>query len=244
MPKKEKKGRRPIPNYPILEGHVRDKKKLIPPILGIPQTTFISTIDLIFPEIVWVGILLEWYGLREGIEVISKILKKLWNAQTNVNWYRFSEIAANGDKLTIILNEEELANISVAFAAFRLTYDWPGLEWATSHDEAEEAKRRVELTVRKYANRFDQPYLTVVSTIIYAMAIADKMKFATGTVPDIEAIVIDWGSDRAEMAACSVRACSMAFFPHDGSEESEDWCKHFWRKNYQTSSCEWNEHAI
>jgi len=95
-------------------------------------------------------------------------------------------------------------------------------------------------TIRKYWDRFEQPYLTIFATIIYSMAISDKMQFATGTLPDIEAIVSDWGSDSAEMAACSVRACSMALFPHDGSEGVEPWCKHFWRRNYQMSSCEWN----
>ncbi len=241
IPKKSKLRRQSIPKYPILDGHVRNKKKLIPPILGFPETTFISTIDLIFPEIAWIGLLLEWHGLRDGTEVASEILKKLWSAQTQVNWYRFSEIAANGDKLTKILNESERAGIAIAFAAFRLNYDWPGLEWANSHDDVDDAKRRVESTVRRYADRFDQPYLTIVSTIIYAMAISDKMKFGPGTLPDIEAIVTDWGSERAERAAGAVRACSMVFFPHDGSQASEDWCKHFWRKNYQSSSCEWNE---
>jgi hypothetical protein len=106
------------------------------------------------------------------------------------------------------------------------------------------AQQRIETAIRKYADRFEQPYLTILGTIIYSMGISGKMKFAPGTVPDIEAIVTDWGSDRAEMAACSLRACSMAFFPHDGSDASEEWCKHFWRRNYQMSSCERDGDAV
>jgi hypothetical protein len=168
----------------------------------------------------------------------------LWNANNEINWYRFSELATHERELTSILDEEERAEIQIGFATLRLTYDWPGLGWAESHEESSEAERRMESAIRKYADRFEQPYLTIISTIIYSMAISGKMKFAKGTVPDIEAIVDDWGSDRAEMAACSVRACSMAFFPHDGTECSEEWCRHFWRRNYQMSSCEYHDHAL
>jgi hypothetical protein len=227
-----------------LKGHVRDKKKLIPPIVALPQTTFISSIDLIFPEIVWVGLLLDWYGVRDGVEIVSAALKKLWTANNEINWYRFSELAAHGHELTSILDDDGRAEIDVAFATLRLTYEWPGLEWAETHEETNGAERRMASAIRKYADRFEQPYLTIVSTIIYSMAISGKMKFAKGTVPDIEAIVDDWGSDRAEMAACSVRACSMAFFPHDGTEDSEEWCRHFWRRNYQMSSCEHHDDAV
>jgi hypothetical protein len=238
------KERRSIPSRPILDGHVRNKKKLVPPILTYPQTTFVSSIDLIFPEILWVGLLLDWHGLREGIEVVSSALKKLWTGHTEVNWYRFTEIVGHSDKLRGLLEEDGLDDLAVPFAAFRMTYHWPGLDWASSHEDASEAERRVSSAIRKYADRFEQPYLTVLATIIYSMGISDKIKFAPGTLPDIEAIVSDWGSDRAEMAASSLRACSMAFFPNDGSEESEDWCKHFWRRNYQMNSCERNELAI
>ena len=126
--KRRKRGK--IPSYPILHGHVRDKKKLIPPILGLSETTFVSTIDTIFPEVVWIGVLLDWHGLRDGIEIVSTTLQKLWKAQENVNWYRFSEIAAHDDELVDILNEDEMAEIKVAFAAFRETYRWSGLDWA------------------------------------------------------------------------------------------------------------------
>lgn len=244
MPKREMNRRGSAPNHPILDGHVRNKKKLIPPMLGFSQTTFISTIDTIFPEIVWIGLLLDWHGLRDGTELVSRILRQLWTAQKDTNWYRLSEIAAHGDDLTRILDEEEIAEAELAFATIRLVYDWPGLDWARSHEDRPEAERRTETTIRKYADRFDQPYLLMAATIIYSMAISDKMKFAPGTVPNIEAIASNWGSDEAEMAACSVRACSMAFFPHDSSELSEEWCKHFWRRNYQMSSCELNDHTV
>lgn len=236
--------KRSVPTYPLLHGHVRNKKKLIPPILGFSQTTFISSIDLIFPEIVWIGILLDWHGLREGIDIVSQTLRKLWSAKEDINWYRFSEIAEQEPELTQSLGQDGLAEIQIAFATLRLSYLWPGLEWAESHEDTSEAKRRMSAVIRKYWNRFEQPYLTIIATIIYSMGISGRAKFAAGTVPDIEAIVSDWGSERAEAAASSVRAFSMAFFPHDASADSEAWCKHFWRSNYQMSSCELNDDAI
>ena len=243
MTQRGKKRRRSVPSYPILDGHIRKKKKLIPPILSFSETTFISSIDLIFPEIVWVGILLDWHGLRDGIDIVSKALQKLWGIREKTNWYRFTEIAAHAADLPQALEEDDLSDIEIAFATLRMAYDWPGLDWANSHEDASEAQKRINTTVRKYWNRFEQPYLTILSTLIYSMAISGRMKFAKGTVPDIEAIVSDWGSDRAEKAACSVRACSMAFFPHDTSENAEAWCKHFWRRNYQMSGCEYHDNG-
>jgi hypothetical protein len=124
-----------------LEGHVRDKKKLVPPIVNIPQTTFISSIDLIFPEIVWVGLLLDWHGLRDGIEIVSTTLKKLWNVQNGVNWYRFSEIARHDDELAHALTEDERSELEVAFAAMRIAYEWPGLDWANTHEDDSSAAK-------------------------------------------------------------------------------------------------------
>ena len=235
MSGKQKRGRS-SPHTPILEGHTRNKKRLVPPILGLTETSFISTIDMIFPEIIWIGLLLESYGLRDGIDVVSNRLQKLWAMDETVNWYRFSEFAAKSAQLAAS-EDDKLGDVESAFADLRLTYNWTGLGWATSSEEPT-AQARVISAIRKYWDRFEQPYLTIVSTVIYSMAISGKMKFASGTLPDIEAIANDWGSDRAEMAASSVRACSMAFFPHDGSELSTEWCKHFWRRNYQLSSCE------
>ena len=232
------------PGYPILDGHIRKKKKLVPPILAFPQTTFVSSIDLIFPEIIWIGLLLDLHGLRDGIEIVSDALKDLWNTHLQVNWYRFSEIAAHPDDVCSVLGVDRLYILKPAFAALKITYDWPGLDWANSSDDSSDAEHSVGTAVRKYCDRFEQPYLTILATIIYSMGISGKVKFATGTVPDIEAVASDWGSDRARSAASSLRAFSMAFFPNDGSEASEHWCKHFWRRNYEMSSCELNDDQL
>ena len=156
-PKRERRKRRSRADRPILDGHIRDKKKLIPPMLGFPQTAFVSTIDSIFPEIVWIGVLFDSYGLRDGVEIASRTLKNLWNAQKDVNWYRFSEVAAHESDVTRILNDDERAEIEVAFAAFRSTYNWPGLDWANSDEDASQAKMRMDSAIRKYADRFEQP---------------------------------------------------------------------------------------
>jgi hypothetical protein len=148
----------------------------------------------------------------------------------------FTEISARPEQVAKALNTQA-RNIELGLAPLRDVYGWPGLDWCEPPSK-EASKGRVINGIRKYADRFEQPYLTILSTLIYSMAIADRMKFATGTLPDIEAIVSDWGTDAAEMAACSVRACSMAFFAMDGTEASEDWCRLFWRTNYQLTECE------
>ncbi len=230
--------RRRLPSYPILKDHVRNKKRLVPPILSIGNTQSVSTLDSIFPEIFWVGILLDWHGTRDGIEVVSLALKSLWETDEKINWYRISQICANPDKLARSLNADQRHNVEIAFSTLRAVYGCNGLDWAEPCEDYSESVRRVIRTVEKYSDRFEQPYLIIVSTIIYSMAISGKMKFAPGTVPNIEAIVEEWGSEDAEMAASSVRACSMAFFPHDQSSQSEDWCQSFWRTNYKLSGCQ------
>ena len=92
---------RKLPPYPLLDGHVRNKKKLVPPMLNLPETHFVSSIDLIFPEIVWVGILIDYHGLSGAIEVVSRFLQKLWADEQKTNWYRFSEICSHPDVLAV-----------------------------------------------------------------------------------------------------------------------------------------------
>jgi len=229
-------GQRGLPNYPILKGHNRKRKKLIPPVLAIGNTNLVSTIDTITPEIIWIGTVLDWHGIRDGIESVSSFLKALFEIDETKNWYRFSEISSNPNVIEQV-SQLSRDSVQIAFLTFREVYEWPGLDWANGDIPRDDAARRIIKTVENYTDRFEQPYLIALSTIIYSMALAGKMQFAPGTLPDIEAIVNDWGTDAAEQAAGSVRACSMAFFPNDGSIESEKWCKHFWRRNYQLSGC-------
>lgn len=236
MTQGQKPDRSGIPSRSLLEGHVRDKKRLVPPLLKIPQTSFVSTIDSIFPEVMWIGMLLDWHGVGRGIEVVSGILDKLWNADMKTDWYRFSELSSRAiDK---ILTNDEIIDLVEPFSALKTVYDLSGLDWAASNLEISTLKEQVISSISKYVDRFDQPYLTIISTVIYSMGISGKMHFGPGTAPDIEAIVSDWGSEKSKMAASSVRACSMTFSMEGVSKESEDWCKHFWRKNYQMSGCQ------
>ncbi|MEB3414627.1 hypothetical protein VCJ71_00965 [Alteriqipengyuania sp. WL0013] len=228
---------RSLPKYKILDGHKRTKKKLIPPIVGIPQTNFVSTIDTIVPEIIWIGILLDHYGTRDGINIAAKFMQSLWEIDKKINWYRFSEICNNSSMVAEAIDDEVLREVELPFYIFSQVYPWPDVKWASGVETLEEAQVRVEQTVQNYSNRFEQPYLTILSVVIYAMGLSDKMKFAHETLPNIEAIVNDWGTDEAEMASCSIRAMSLAFFPMDMTDQSLDWCKCFWRTNYQISGC-------
>ncbi|NNE59124.1 MAG: hypothetical protein HKN36_13535 [Hellea sp.] len=222
----------------MLDGHQRQKQKLIPPLMRMPQFEFVSTLEEVFPEIVWIGLNLERHGLRNGIEIVSSFMEELWKRDHDRNdWYRFSTISAN-EKTLESVERDVLKTVSESFHCLALVYDWSGLSWAETDIAKEDAAAKVEAAVRKYADRFEQPYLLALSTVIYGMARADKVKFAPGTLPNFEAIATNWGSDESKMAAAQARAMSMAFFPSDTSAGAVNWSKTFWRTNYLISKCE------
>ena len=226
-----------LPDYPILDDHKRDRKKLIPPMMSLTGMQSVSTLDTILPEIIWVGLVIDRYGLRRGINLVTESLKNLWSYDEITNWYRFSEICKNPEGFLRGAGEKNIVQMGEVFSSFKEVYDWEDLGWSSSSLSGLEHRDRIVRTVSKCADRFGQPYLTILATVIHAMGVSGKMQFPQGALPNIEAIVSDWGTDEAEMAACSLRACSLAFFPHDQREQSDEWCRHFWRVNYSISGC-------
>ncbi|QDH34577.1 hypothetical protein [Porphyrobacter sp. YT40] len=227
-----------LPSASILGKHSRDKKKLIPPIMGLQGIQMVSTIDSIVPEIIWVGVLLERYGLRSGIELASDILSCLWNHDRKQEWCRFSVILQNSATLHAVIDYEIMQKLALVFAPFKSVYSLDNIDWVNSEAEHSDYIKEIENAVGKYSDRYEQPYLIMLSTVVYSMGISGKVQFGPGTLPDIEAIVTNWGSPESQLAAAEVRAFSMAFFPQDRAEASEEWCRKFWQVNYKISGCD------
>ena len=53
----------------ILSDHKRIKKKLVPPILQIGKFHEVKWVDYILPELLWLGLLNEFHGLKLGAEL-------------------------------------------------------------------------------------------------------------------------------------------------------------------------------
>ena len=53
----------------VLEGHKKVGSKFIPPMMQLPNWTEISYINQILPEIIWMGLINDEFGYRDGIDL-------------------------------------------------------------------------------------------------------------------------------------------------------------------------------
>lgn len=230
-----------VPAYPLLDGHKRKKQKLVPPLSSFAEVQFVSTLDSILPEVLWIGAVIETYGLRDAVAIVSTFLKSLWTQfeKEPPEFFRYS-VLADPKLANVVTSAEGFGALEPIFAKFSLFY---GAEWSPPVDtpvEAIEAQSSIEAWVKACWNRFEQPFLLVGGTIIYSLAISDRMKFAPGIAPDLEALAQDFESSAAKKSAGFIRASLMAFFPQSSNERAALWSKRFGDRNYDSTDCKIN----
>lgn len=229
-----------IPAYPLLDGHKPRKKRLVPPLNDFAKLQFVSTLDSILPEVLWIGGTIETYGLRDAITIVSKFLEELWSDSTSSppEYFRNS-VLANPDNREIVTGASGFSELEPVFRELASFY---GDDWMppVSKADATEEVNSIPRWVGQYWNRYEQPFLLVGATVIYSLGVADRMKFAPGIRPNLESLAEGIESAESKMAAAFVRSSLMAFFPQSTDERAARWCRRFWEVNYRFSECEFD----
>ena len=231
-----------IPAYPLLDGHVRKKKKLISPLkAALPEMRMVSTVDTILPELIWIGGVFEVHGVSQGIEIVSDFLKCLWDSAEAPppEFYRQSVLADRGysDRL---LGSDHFKSIEIVFATLAAYYgDDFSPKCSIVVDEKSSAVF-IERLVKKYWNRYEQPFLIVAATVVYSLGVAGRLHLASGVAPNLESIANDFGSPEEKMASAFVRSSLLALFPSSEDERAAGWCRAFWESNYRGTDCQIN----
>ena len=229
---------------PILDGLERSKKKLINPITALPMMQQMSFTADVFPELLWLALILDQFGYRRGIEVAIPFQIALYKRSKARLWYRTSTIANLSKKRWSSIKDHEeafKANVESALAPIAVAYPALGMNFfATEGLATDEAVERLKRCVGRFSNRFDTPGCALIGGMLYLQAIVGRMQFPRELIEGINSIVAKPGSDEAELASSMARATMLAMWPADRPVEG-DWPKSFWRANRLLSPCEFSQ---
>jgi hypothetical protein len=224
----------------LLDGHKTRKKRLVPPLNDFAELQFVSTLDSILPEVLWIGGAIENYGLRDAITIVSNFLQALWSkSNPSPPEYFRNSVLANPENREIVTGASGFAELEPVFRDLASFYGGDWMPPISGADETD-AVNPIPRWVAQYWNRYEQPFLLVGATIIYSLGVADRMKFAPGLKPNLEALAEGTESAESKMAAAFVRSSLMAVFPQSTDEHAARWCRRFWEVNYRSSECEFD----
>jgi len=229
----------------ILEGYKQVGKRFIPPMLSIGEFRGVSWITEILPELIWFGILNEKLGIRKGIDVGSKIAKNangIYNKKEPTNFaflssYKFLDEPQKKIMLNELSNENILESLRYALSTFYdlfpefpldFLFDTPPQN-ITIHDIL-----NFKETLARYFNRRDKAAMLIQANVEYILAICGRVFYSEKIgVPNLEAIVKEFGSEEEKKASSHVRAYVNSAFGSQKELLTNHWSKYFWNRCFQ-----------
>lgn len=238
----------------ILDGHKKVGNKFIPPAKHLINLSELTWIEDLLPELIWLGVLLENLGLKKGIEYSSYLISTVIEISKSDKPLDFAFISSfkflskdETDQLINNLKEKDYYNrISQSLQNFINLYNNNNpLSFLTDPEykfEKINAIKEFKEILAKYFNRRTKS-ATIMQTIVpYSKMRAGKLHFASHIeLPDYNAIVEDYESDKAKKAASSTRAFVNGNYGHIEQTITKDWAKYFWNNGLNLEKLEIKE---
>ncbi|OHV96529.1 hypothetical protein AKG95_17530 [Janthinobacterium lividum] len=236
-----------MPKNRILSDHKRIGKRLVPPIMQLPNVVATSFRDEVLPDLIWLATLFRKLDDRTAVNLSIDFVKLCSSALPEkspplIKLGNFDELSTDSKDLILAKFKEwpgrKLLLSTLGYQA-ELFPDYPLAflfddEWKGGSASIAQLKDDVTVLLDRYA----YPATKVQVTALVALATSGKLFFAKGVeIPDFDAIFTSPDSDAAKRAASFARANLNAGV---GLEEgrSERWVSSFWHQSHYLEGCE------
>jgi len=237
----------------ILSDHKRVGKKLLPPfnymLSGFKDTSYI---DMVLPEIVWVGLLQHVCGVKEGAELARALSSAAIDSVVREKAVFFGHVSAYADLAAeergIVVSKleaagvlERLRRILHPLAAFYpecpLSFLWPdGVPALNDRGyELSEFKRML----RELYDRTSIPAVFALATFMYLGFLGEVVKVNEGLslarFPEIEKYP---STDLSKQIASGIRAFAISYFGMAADQNPSPWPIYFWNRGLKLEKCD------
>lgn len=236
----------------ILSDHKKVGKILVPPLLQLGKFNYVKWIDTILPEILWLGLINEYFGLQVGTEIGLSLAKE---AADLVNINRKSYFAATGSyinltseqKKTIVENLKHRDTLTyLQESLYSLVYLYPECPLKFLFDDSfsiSESKdfhlKRYKLHLGKFFDNESKPCVFMISSAIYIAFATDMLKVLKGTSLANFPAVKDYPlTEESKRIASSMEATINVFFGTETFDIPSAWSKYFWNRGLELQTCE------
>jgi hypothetical protein len=229
----------------VLSDHRRQGKRFIPPLLDLPVKVDTYWRDLIIPELVWIGLLIQKHGLRKGADLAATLAKGaagIWHGEKKKWFAKASSYAAlSTDQHKSLVATTRIANqlqsYQFALGPLNSWYPHSPLAFVGIGDET-----NADLTVIKdlLALMYDKTGtlpMQIQTTAIYLGFVTGTLFIRKGMILGELDLINEYPTtDRSQQFGGSVRASIGALVQGpDGADRA--WANAFWQRGFALESC-------
>lgn len=235
----------------VLDDHKKEGKKFIPPMIykmdgKLQETDFTKDI---LPDILWMGLICEEIGYKEGIKLIKELCDSANELNDDGNYINFS-IAHNYNKLSpekrkklsLNLVDKEIYEILKYLLSplnifyFDSPFTFLGKEIDLEDDSKKEFLDKLKRCIDNHFDRFKISSVRALANVLYIRQIHGKISYNQELkAPDIELLFSDPDSEEGKKTIAQVRAGTKMEFMIDYDNA---WSKSFWNQSYKLDKCE------
>lgn len=236
----------------VLSDHKKIGKRFLPPLLGYRELfQEVGWLDWSLPELLWLAILNERYGLETGADLavsMAKEVEKVYDREIK-KWFAPISIfnLLNHEQKTNILRALKLSNklepLKQALSSFISLYPKCPLNFLFENILPHIDNFSVEM--EKFKNLLSRLYdkTTIEAThmqanAIYIAFVTDKLKVFKGSslanLPEIQRYP---HTEESKKVAASIRSTINGFIGTDCDKTSE-WPRYFWNRGLELEPCD------
>jgi hypothetical protein len=240
----------------ILSDHKRDRKKLIAPfnyMLGGMQD--ISYIDAIMPEIVWLALLHEKFGLGEGAELARVLSKAAMESVVSEKKVFFGHISAyaglSEDERKAVLVKLEGAGalerlrrvlhpLPTFYPECPMVFLFP--DGVPDLPDRERELAELRRVLREMYDRTSPTAVFALATFTYLGFLGDALKVdmsvSLAKFPEIQKYP---NTELSKRIASGLRVFAYAYFGMAAKEVPSTWPTHFWNIGLKLEKCDFGD---
>jgi hypothetical protein len=237
------------PGRRVLSDHKQVGKKFLPPFVAhLGSINEVSWVDDLLPELLWLGMLNDRHGLREGARLAAALPRTVdavlegrhdrWLQLTSqysgvpvACWERIIEVL-DSDVLQTL--RETLRPLIALYPNCPLRSLWAGVSPESEASDLQTMRQAVDAILE----RGSRPATLVQANAIYILFATNKLTVFKGSVLErLEDLVEYPRTQESRLVASGVRAAITGFGSRQDSA-SEGWTRYFWRHGLELSPCE------
>lgn len=237
----------------VLAGHTREGKLFKTPLSDLPLEET-SWVKQTLPELLWIGLLQETYGLRRGVDLSLALAEAatqaksstpglLWFAATSSyatleenEWRKVYRLLESSDKLN------DLARALTPLVHFYPECPYVRLFTQTPHQPSNKDQPLSELKdlLDSLYDKQERVATLVQATAAYLALATQKVALAEGiSLGNVEAVKDFPHTEESQKVAASVRAMCNFLIGMTLNEFDSGWARYFWNRGFELERCEY-----
>lgn len=235
----------------VLADHAHVGKRFVPPLVKMSGPwRDIHWVDQPLPELLWLGLLNEQYGLQVGAALGLLTARSAAKAAGRKRCFAITSAYSSlteDERVSIVQSLRSagaLRRIRGALASlvglypacpFRFLYENQVAELETAATNSASFKRDLEL----FFNRYDKPATLMQANAIYIAFATDLLRVAKDTALASFPKISEYpATDISRRVGAAVRATVNVFFGEEsGYESSPTWPRYFWNRGLEIEPC-------